>query len=502
MSDNALSRLCTADAAQQRIAALEAELASQERQLDSLAHANVRLMLVHGAIQRLDGLLTQGGAAGDGEIYGRVLDDLMGLTHAHYGAVAVFGEDGRIRQFVARGFDPAQAQHIGRWPQGHGLLQALYRDGRVVRVADIARDPRAAGFPDGHPLLHSLIGVPLRRGERNYGVLYLADKHGHEPFNDHDEAILTLFAREIAPALERQALLAELREKNKRLKQEHAEQQALIQRLEAAQSQLLQSEKMAAIGQLAAGVAHEINNPVGYIGSNLNPLGRYVETLLGLIDRYQAVEAKLDAETVAALARERQAIDLDYIRQDIRDLLRESGEGIARIKQIVQDLKDFSRVDEAERQWADLHRGLDSTLNVVWNELKYKAEVVKDYGTLPPVECVPSQLNQVFLNLLVNAAHAIDTRGTITLRTGVRNDEVFVEIADTGRGIAPEHRNRIFEPFFTTKPVGQGTGLGLSLAYGIVQKHGGRIEVESEVGKGAAFRVWLPVRRIGESGVG
>ena len=194
----------------------------------------------------------------------------------------------------------------------------------------------------------------------------------------------------------------------------------------------------------------------------------------------------------------KQEVDIGFLREDIRDLLDESGEGVSRVKKIVQDLKDFSRQDVAEWQLADLHKGLESTLNIVHNELKYKAEVVREFGELPDVECVPSQLNQVFMNLLVNAAHAIDQRGTITLRTGQEGEQVWVEVEDTGKGIAPEHLKRIFEPFFTTKPVGKGTGLGLSLSYGIVQKHGGRIEVDSVAGKGTRFRVWLPVRQAGQ----
>jgi signal transduction histidine kinase len=173
----------------------------------------------------------------------------------------------------------------------------------------------------------------------------------------------------------------------------------------------------------------------------------------------------------------------------------ESREGINRVKQIVQDLKDFSHVDKAEWQWADLHKGLDSTLNIVNNEIKYKADVVKDYGDIPLVECLYSQLNQVFMNLLVNSAHAIEERGKITLRTFTKDDWVCVEVADSGKGISAENLHRIFDPFFTTKPVGKGTGLGLSLAYGIVNKHNGRIEVASEVGKGTCFKIWLPVRQ-------
>ena len=178
-------------------------------------------------------------------------------------------------------------------------------------------------------------------------------------------------------------------------------------------------------------------------------------------------------------------------------LVGESSEGISRVAKIVQDLKDFSRVGSHEEWcWADLHEGLDSTINIVNNEIKYKAQLVREYGDIPRIDCLPSQLNQVFMNMLVNAAHAIETQGTITVRTGVEGDDnVQIEIRDTGRGIAPEHLSRIFDPFFTTKPIGKGTGLGLSLSYGIVQKHGGRIDVESEPGRGTAFRVTLPVRQ-------
>ncbi|MFA7281195.1 MAG: ATP-binding protein, partial [Sterolibacterium sp.] len=174
----------------------------------------------------------------------------------------------------------------------------------------------------------------------------------------------------------------------------------------------------------------------------------------------------------------------------------ESREGLMRVKKIVLDLKDFSRTGgEEEWKWADVQHGLESTLSVVWNELKYKCEVIKEYGQLPPILCLPTQLNQVFMNLLVNAAQAIETHGIVTIRTGQEEDQVWVEVADSGKGIAPENLAHLFDPFFTTKPVGQGTGLGLAVSYSIIEKHHGRIEVHSELGKGATFRVWLPVRQ-------
>jgi signal transduction histidine kinase len=267
-------------------------------------------------------------------------------------------------------------------------------------------------------------------------------------------------------------------------------------RLEEAQNQLLQSEKMASIGQLAAGVAHEINNPIGFVSSNLGSLRGYVEPIFDLLAllKDQPREA-LPAELRDALERLDKAVDLEFVQEDLPQLLNESEDGLLRVKKIVQDLKDFSRVDHADWQDADLNAGLDSTLNVVMNEVKYKAEVRKDYGVLPPVRCIAAQLNQVFMNLIVNAAHAIAERGTITLVTRVVDDDwVCVEIGDTGSGMSEEVKRRIFEPFFTTKPVGQGTGLGLSLSFSIVQKHGGRIEVDSEIGVGTRFKVWIPVQ--------
>jgi two-component system NtrC family sensor kinase len=265
-----------------------------------------------------------------------------------------------------------------------------------------------------------------------------------------------------------------------------------------AQDQLMQSEKLASIGQLAAGVAHEINNPIGYVFSNFGTLEKYLEDLFRMLAAYEQAEAQLAGTPVAAqLEALRQEIELDYLKEDVPALMTESREGIKRVRKIVQDLKDFSHVDaRKEWEWTDLHKGIDSTLNIVNNEIKYKADVVKHYGTLPEVQCLPSELNQVFMNLLVNAAHAVHKeRGTITIRSGVEGERVWVEVEDDGCGIAKENLTRIFDPFFTTKAIGKGTGLGLSLSYGIMKKHAGRLEVDSEPGRGTRFRMTLPVQR-------
>ncbi|MDT8999536.1 PAS domain-containing protein [Paucibacter sp. APW11] len=265
-------------------------------------------------------------------------------------------------------------------------------------------------------------------------------------------------------------------------------------RLAEAQNQLLQSEKLASIGQLAAGVAHEINNPIGFVSSNLGSMRRYMESMLQLIGLYECLDLQqLPTELRGQIAQLRREADFEFIHEDLPQLLAESDDGLTRVKKIVQDLKDFSRVDQSDWQMADINQGLDSTLNVVMNEVKYKAEIKKDYGKLPAVRCLAAQLNQVFMNMIVNAGHAISGRGEIRLSTCCVDDWVCIAIGDNGSGMAPEVQRRIFDPFFTTKPVGQGTGLGLSLSFSIVQKHGGRIELESEVGKGSTFRIWIPV---------
>jgi signal transduction histidine kinase len=224
-------------------------------------------------------------------------------------------------------------------------------------------------------------------------------------------------------------------------------------------------------------------------------LRHYVDTLLNVVDAYgeavhkaapgSALEAQIDAIN-------RQA-DLGYLKDDIADLVSESMDGLKRVKDIVQALKDFSHVGQNDWQYADVHSGLDTTLNIVANEIKYKATVEKHYGKLPEIKCLASQLNQVFMNLLVNAAQAIKSKGVITIATGANEGWVWVRISDNGCGIPQDNLKRIFEPFFTTKPVGSGTGLGLSLSYSIVNKHGGRIEVASKPDVGTVFTIKLPV---------
>ncbi len=264
--------------------------------------------------------------------------------------------------------------------------------------------------------------------------------------------------------------------------------------LQQMQGQIIQQEKMASIGQLAAGVAHEINNPMGFITSNLTSLGKYADRL----DEYiAALQQSLGScpthQDTGEIERLRQKLKVDYIISDVRELINESLDGANRVQRIVQDLKSFSRVDQAESCRTNLNEALETTINIAWNELKYISTMERDFGDIPDIFCYPQQLNQVFLNLLVNAAQAMEKQGNIVVRTWSDGDNVFVSVADTGKGMTEDVKRRIFEPFFTTKETGKGTGLGLSISADIIRKHGGEIIVESEVGNGTTFTVKLPV---------
>ncbi len=308
-------------------------------------------------------------------------------------------------------------------------------------------------------------------------------------------------------------------------------------------NRLTQSEKLAAIGQLSAGVAHEINNPIGYVGSNINTMKKYFEQFETVIKLYRSKfdllknrteltkkdsennETKHDADkdTLALdleeIQRLTKSLNLDFIMQDSHELIKETQEGILRVKNIIQDLKNFARADTSSRfEASDLHQAIKSTLNIVSNEVKYSADVLLELGDIPLVECIPSQINQVILNLIVNAAQATKpgSRGLIKIRTYVQSPEgsleggtrnlapaqtpgleprfVVIEVQDQGTGISEENISKVFDPFFTTKGVGVGTGLGLSVSHGIIQKHGGVLELTSVINEGTCFKIVLPIK--------
>ncbi len=317
---------------------------------------------------------------------------------------------------------------------------------------------------------------------------------------------LVCYAKDISEKLKADEQLKSYSQNLEKMVEERAaELKMALLDLQNTQSQLLQSEKMASIGQLAAGVAHEINNPVGFVRSNLGTINEYLGDLMTLMDQYQRLEATLGKEkgmpekgaiqeALENIQKVKGEIGLDYILDDYKNVVDESLEGMARVGKIVSDLKDFAHMDKAnELDLTDLNKGLVSTLNIVWNELKYKAEVIKDLGDIPLVKCYPQRINQVFMNILINAAQAIEEKGEIHIRTKGDNDHVEIRIRDNGSGIKKEILTKIFDPFFTTKEVGKGTGLGLNVAYNIIQRHKGSIDVESEVGKGTTFILRLQI---------
>ena len=284
-----------------------------------------------------------------------------------------------------------------------------------------------------------------------------------------------------------------LSEKNELLEQSNKE-------LKETQQQLFQAEKMASVGQLAAGVAHEINNPVGFVSSNLNTLTDYLSMFQILMTLVKKLQPDADIEAQKALITEIHQFyaqhDFDFISEDVTPLIEESVEGLARVSEIVKGLKVFSRIDSDEKQWFDLNHCLNTTLTMVNNKLKYICKVEKQFADLPRVYFNVGKLTQVFTNLLINAGQAIEAtgkQGVITVHTYLQGKQVIVDITDTGCGISEENLEKLFNPFFTTKPEGQGTGLGLSITYGIIQEHGGNIEVTSKEGEGSRFIITLPV---------
>jgi signal transduction histidine kinase len=422
-----------------------------------------------------------------------ILTHIVSGLDAESGSIAMIVEGTEDLLEIVAGTDLPPGVLGSRLPRGMGVFGHVVATGQPLLING---DAAETGLPmrlreRRDRATHSAMCWPLRVQEKTIGALAVNRGIGLSRYTvaelDRGQVLTSLLALVMANHrmhVERETRILELSTLNDAM-------QRINSALDEAQDQVIQAEKLASIGQMAAGVAHEINNPVGFVLSNLGTLEAYVARLLPL------AEAGVAAGQAAATPEPRaEAGDIEFLRTDIAALIAESRDGLARVKHIVQDLKSFSR-GSADETWemVDLHAALESALNIVHNEFKYKAQIETRYGDLPEVEALPSRLNQVFLNLLINAGQAIDGKGRIVIATGTEGEEAWVAVEDTGRGIPKAHLNRIFEPFFTTKPVGQGTGLGLSVSYSIVRKHNGRIEVDSEVGRGTRFTVYVPLRQ-------
>lgn len=301
-------------------------------------------------------------------------------------------------------------------------------------------------------------------------------------------------------------MIAKVQRREASLEKARKELQDLNQKLVEKQQMLVHSEKMASVGQLAAGVAHEINNPTGYIMGNLEVLKDYKKNIQSVFKQYEKLIERIKKtdgtdfnDQLETIEQAKENGDIDYIMEDMNALLRDSIQGAEKIQNIVRDLKSFSRVDDPATHSVDLNEDvIETALRLVWNEIKYKCTLDKRLSPLPVFECKPGELSQVVMNLLINASDAIEEKGTISIVSLCENDQIKISISDDGMGISEKNLLKIFDPFFTTKDIGKGTGLGLSISHGIIKKHGGCLEACSELGKGTMFTIVLPMSHVNE----
>jgi two-component system NtrC family sensor kinase len=391
----------------------------------------------------------------------------------------------------------------------HSGASRVASSGLPMVVEDVESTEQAIDLSTARSLgVRSAVMVPLRVKELVFGVLNVTSS-APGGVGEGDLELLSAVANHVALAVDRaesfqtieelsRGLEDKVRVRTEQLRSAHDELQAAYRELQAAQMQLIQREKMASVGQLVAGVAHELNNPIGFVYSNVTTLDDFVRRLRGMLEVYRA--APLADADKSRIQGEWESRKIDYALKYLDSMTQGIKEGAERARKIVRDLRVFARSQDDVWQPVDLHEELESSLTLLNHLLKDRVAIHRKFGDLPAVECIRSQIDQVFLNLLANAAQAISGPGAITIETRRQNDDALVTIIDTGPGIPRELMGRIFDPFFTTKPVGEGTGLGLSISYEIVKKHGGEIRAESPPDGGAVFTLRLPLARAVQHG--
>jgi two-component system NtrC family sensor kinase len=378
------------------------------------------------------------------------------------------------------------------------------RTGLPIIVEDAENTGEPVHLPTVRALgVRSMVSVPLRVKDRVFGVLNVVSQEANR-FADADVELLAAVANSVAMAVDRaesfqtiedlsRGLEDKVRVRTEQLRATNEELQSAYRDLQTTQMQLVQREKMASVGQLVAGVAHELNNPIGFVYSNAGMLDDFVKRLRAMLDVFRATP--LLAVDRARVQQQWEGLKVDYALKYLDSMIQGIREGAERSRNIVRDLRVFARGQDEIWQSVDLHEEIESSLTLLNHMLKDRVTVERTFGVLPAVECIRSQIDQVFLNLLANAGQAIAGRGRITIETRAEDGLAVISIADTGPGIPADILNKVFDPFFTTKPVGEGTGLGLSISYEIVKKHAGALRAESPIGGGAVFTLHLPITR-------
>jgi two-component system, NtrC family, sensor kinase len=370
-------------------------------------------------------------------------------------------------------------------------------DGKLMKTFmffDPIRDPAFASIKDSHSLqqMSSLIVQPMMYGEESKGVILIADRDTHRAWTPVELELVKSVAGQVAVAVEHGELVEELSKKNDDLWSKNLNLDAKNLELRAIQSQLIHQEKMASLGRLVAGIAHELNNPINFVHGNLPYLREYFEDLKKLIGALD----NLSGDNKPAVDELKNKMRYDFLVTDLDHIIADLNEGAERIRYIIRNLRSFSRLDEAELKEGSVREGIESTLKILSQYYgRDKIPVETDFADMPPILCYPGQLNQVWMNLLSNAAEAVLSRESplVTVKSAIEQDQIKVIISDNGTGIPPEVQSKIFEPFYTTKPVGQGTGLGLSICHSIIQRHGGEIWCESKINEGTSFVIKIPI---------
>ncbi|MBN3962128.1 ATP-binding protein [Nostoc sp. NMS8] len=494
------------------LATLLSFLAKQEAEKKVLAK---ELLERYQEIDLFDDISTQLATSLDTRQIGQlVLQELSQLIESSAGMILLLSPDATAFEIIAEFgvfFDHSQPE------PGKGIIGNIVQSNRAELVNDVQADPRL----DGQKNVSAMICVPLRAKERVLGAIAIGTQKTDSYKAEHLK-LVSIFASQTAIAIDKAVLYEQSTQAALQAKAQTQKLQQALHELQLAQTQLIQSEKMSSLGQLIAGVAHEINNPVNFIYGNLKYVAEYAQDLLHLLAKYQKFLPVAPPE----LESELDNIDLEFIMQDLPKLLDSMKLGTSRIVEIVQSLKNFSRHDEAEMKAVNIHDGIDGTLMILHHRLKADVrrpaiEIIKDYAKLPFIECYPGQLNQVFMNILANAIDALEEsmenlevkssfqsplplipRGgptfpnpQITIRTKALDKEwVVIRIADNGPGMKEEVIRRIYDPFFTTKEIGKGTGLGMAISYQIVvDRHGGMLKCRSKPDEGTEFWIQIPI---------